>query len=167
MKEYLECGKIANTHGVRGGLIIDSWCDTPDVLANLKTVYTEKSGVYSPVKVVKAAVYKGRVLAELGEIDTLEKAAALKNTVLFAKREELPLAEGDFFVQDLIGLTVYEIGTDKAYGTLTDVISGAASDLYEVENGRGKFLVPVVAEFVKEIDLGRGIFIKAIEGMFE
>ena len=167
MKEYLECGKIANTHGVRGGLIIESWCDSPDVLAKLKTLYMEKSGIYSPIKVEKAAVYKGRVLAELCGVDTLEKAAALKNTVLFAARADLPLADGDFFVQDLIGLTVYEHGTDKAYGKLSDVISGAASDLYEVENERGKFLVPVVAEFVKEIDLERGIFIKAIEGMFE
>lgn len=167
MKDYLECGKIANTHGVRGGLIIESWCDSPEVLAKLKTVYTEKNGVYSPVKVEKAAVYKGRVLAEIFGVDTLEKAATLKNTVLFAKREDLPLGEGDYFVQDLIGLTVYEIGTDKAYGKLTDVINGAATDLYEVENERGKFLVPVVSEFVKEIDLERGIFIKAIEGMFE
>lgn len=167
MKEYLECGKIANTHGVRGGLIVESWCDSPEVLANLKTVYTKKSGVYSPFAIEKASVYKGRVLAEVEGVDTLEKAAALKNTVLFAKRTDLPLADGDFFVQDLIGLTVYEVGTDKAYGKLSDVINGAATDLYEIENERGKFLVPVVAEFVKEIDLERGIFIKAIEGMFE
>ncbi len=167
MKEYLECGKIANTHGVRGSLIIESWCDSPEVLTNLKTVYTEKGGVYSPIAVVKASVYKGRVLAELEGVCTFEMAAALKNMVLFARRTDLPLAEGNYFVQDLIGLTVYEIGTDKVYGKLSDVISGAASDLYEIENERGKFLVPVVSEFVKEIDLERGIFIKAIEGMFE
>ena len=167
MKEYLECGKIANTHGVRGGLIIESWCDSPEVLAALKTVYTEKSGLYTQVNVIKSSVYKGRVLAEIEGVDSLEKAAALKNTVLFAKRDDLPLAEGNFFVQDLIGLTVYEIDTDKVYGKLSDVISGAASDIYEVENERGKFLIPVVSEFVKEIDLERGIFIKAIEGMFE
>ena len=130
-------------------------------------LYTEKNGVYSQIEIIKASVYKGRVLAELDKVDSLEAATALKNTVIFAKREDLPLAEGDFFVQDLIGLTVYEIGTDKVYGKLSDVINGAATDLYEIENERGKFLVPVVAEFVKEIDLERGIFIKAIEGMFE
>ncbi len=167
MKEYLECGKIVNTHGVRGGVIIESWCDTPEVLSKLKTVYTEKNGAYLPVELVKASVYKGRVLAEMHGVDTLEKAMMFKNTVLYAARGDLPLADGDFFVQDLIGLPVYEYGTDEKHGTLTDVISGAASDLYEIENERGKFLVPVVAEFVKEIDLERGIFIKSIEGMFE
>lgn len=167
MKKYLECGKIANTHGVRGAVLIESWCDSPEILANLKSVYTENNGEFMPVKIEKSSVYKGRVLAELSGVDALEKAAALKNTVVFAKREDLPIKEGDFFVQDLIGLSVYEIGTNEKYGILTDVISGAASDLYEVQNERGKFLVPVVAEFVKEISLDRGIFIKAIEGMFE
>lgn len=166
MKEYLECGKIANTHGVRGDVIIESWCDTPEVLASLETVYTAENGAYTPIRVVKAAVYKGRVLATLAGVTTLEDAAAMKNTVLYAARADLPLAEGDFFVQDLIGLPVYEETTGEKYGVLTDVISGAASDLYEVKNDRGTFLVPVVPAFVKRIDLTDGIAIRAIEGMF-
>ena len=166
MKNYLECGKIANTHGVRGAVVIESWCDSPEVLASLSEVYVEKNGNYSAVKLIKAAVYKGRVLCELDGITTLEDAAAMKNTVVFAKRSDLPLAQGAFFVQDLIGLSVYEQGTGEEYGKLSDVISGAASDIYEIENERGKFLIPAVPEFVKEIDLEKGIFIKAIEGMF-
>ena len=166
MKEYLECGKIANTHGVRGDVLIESWCDTPEVLASLKTVYTEKSGAFAPVKILKASVYKGRVLATLEGVTALEQGAAMKNTVLFAARADLPLAEGDFFVQDLIGLPVYEESTGEKYGVLNDVISGAASDLYEVKNEKGTFLVPVVPAFVKKIDLTDGIAIEAIEGMF-
>ena len=166
MKEYLECGKLANTHGVRGDVLIDSWCDSPEVLASLQTVYTEKNGIYAPVRVLKASVYKGRVLATLDGVTTLEDAAAMKNTVLYAARADLPLAEGDFFVQDLIGLPVYEVTTGEKYGVLSDVISGAASDLYEVKNERGTFLVPVVPAFVKSIDLTDGIGIAAIEGMF-
>ena len=167
MKKYLECGKIANTHGVKGDVIIESWCDAPEVLASLKTVYTEKNGVYTPVSVKKASVYKGRVLASLDGIDVLEDAAVLKGTVLFAARADLPLGEGDFFVQDLIGLPVYEEENGEKYGNLSDVISGAASDLYEVKTDKGSFLIPVVPEFVKNIDLEKGIAIHTIEGMFE
>ena len=167
MKEYLECGKIANTHGVKGAVIIESWCDSPEILASLNEVYTEKNGIYVPVELVKASIYKGRVLCEVKGVDTLEDAAALKNTVVFAKRSDLPVSEGSFFVQDLIGLPVYELDTNEKYGELSDVISGAASDIYEIKNERGKFLIPAVKEFVKKIDLEQGIFIKAIEGMFE
>ena len=126
-----------------------------------------KNGVYAPIQIKKASVYKGRVLAELDGVESLEDAAAMKNTVLFAKRGDLPIADGAFFVQDLIGLAVYEIGSNEKYGTLSDVISGAASELYEIKNERGTFLIPAVPEFVKEINLEKGIFIKAIEGMFE
>ena len=58
-KQYLECGKIANTHGVRGAVLIESWCDSPAVLASLETVYIEKDGSYTPLRVLSAAEYKG------------------------------------------------------------------------------------------------------------
>ena len=148
MKEYLECGKIVNTHGVRGAVIIESWCDSPEIFASLGEVYIDKKRTYLPIKLTKASVYKGRVLCELLNVDTLEAAAALKNTVVFAHRSNLPVSDGSFFVQDLIGLPVYELDTNEKYGVLSDVISGAASDIYEIENESGKFLIPAVKEFV-------------------
>ena len=36
---FPECGKIVNTHGVMGAVKIESWCNTPAVLAKLKRVY--------------------------------------------------------------------------------------------------------------------------------
>lgn len=166
-KQYLECGKIANTHGVRGAVLIESWCDSPAVLASLKNVYTEKDGTFVPHRVESAAEYKGRVLATLAGVDTLEDAAALKNRILFAAREDIPRGEGDFFIQDLFGLPVVDAESGKVYGKLSDVVSGAASDLYEVDTGHGKALIPAVGEFIREIDPARGIFIHAIEGLFE
>jgi ribosomal 30S subunit maturation factor RimM len=40
--QYLECGKIVNTHGIRGGVKLESWCDTPDDLASLKKVFFKR-----------------------------------------------------------------------------------------------------------------------------
>ena len=115
---------------------------------------------------LSAAEYKGRVLATLEGLTTLEDAAAMKNRILFAARGDIPCGEGDFFVQDLFGLPVVDAESGKVYGTLSDVVTGAASDLYEVDTGHGKTLIPAVSEFVKEIDPERGIFIHAIEGLF-
>ena len=39
-EQYLECGKIINTHGVRGACKIESWCDSPKVLAAQKRVFS-------------------------------------------------------------------------------------------------------------------------------
>ena len=166
-KQYLECGKIANTHGVRGAVLIESWCDSPTVLASLKTVYTEKDGSYLPMRVLSAAEYKGRVLATLEGLTTLEDAAAAKNRILYASRTDVPCGEGDYFIQDLLGLDVIDEETDRVYGKLSDVVTVGTSELYEVDTGHGKTLVPAVGAFIRKIDPERGIYIHVIEGLFE
>ena len=54
----------------------------------------------------------------------------------------------------------------EEYGKITDVINAGASDIYVIATPAGEAMMPAVAEFVKEIDLQRGIFVKPIEGMF-
>ena len=39
---YLECGKIINTHGVKGAVKVENRCDTPKVLASLKKVFFQR-----------------------------------------------------------------------------------------------------------------------------
>jgi len=44
-ENYLECGKIVSTHGVRGTVRLECYCDSPKVLATLKTMWKkEKDG---------------------------------------------------------------------------------------------------------------------------
>ena len=166
-KAYLECGKIINTHGVAGAVKIDPWCDSPETLANLKTVYFLNKGNYEKVTVQKASVFKRFVLANIEGVGDVDSAAALKETVIYAKREDLPLDEGDNFIEDLIGLPVIDLENNRKYGTLIGVINTGASDIYEIETENGTKMIPAVDEFVKEIDLERGIFITPIEGMFD
>ena len=166
-KDYLECGKIINTHGVVGAVKIDPWCDSPEVLADLETVYFEKNGKYEPVRVLRASIFKRFVLATLEGITDVDAAAALKETVIYAAREDLNIGEGDYFIADLVGLPVVDVETGKEYGTLAGVMNAGASDVYEIDTPIGQRLIPAVDEFVKEIDLDRGIFIKPIEGMFD
>ena len=53
MRKYIEAGKINNTHGVKGGLKIESWCDSPSVLSSFKTLYfKEGQDEYVPFRVL-------------------------------------------------------------------------------------------------------------------
>lgn len=36
MEQYLEIGKIVGTHGLKGELRVDPWCDSPQFYAALK-----------------------------------------------------------------------------------------------------------------------------------
>ncbi len=168
MKKYLQAGKIINTHGVAGKVKIEHWCDSAEVLAGLETLYFKHGDEYIPRTVTSASVFKGRfVLAKLEGIDTLDEAVKLKETVVYADRDNIPLEEGAHFIDDLIGLGVFDFDTGERLGTLVGVLDGVASQLYEVDTGRGISLVPVVKKFVKRVDLGSGIFIRPIEGLLE
>ncbi|MBQ7161504.1 MAG: 16S rRNA processing protein RimM [Clostridia bacterium] len=168
MEQYLEAGLIVNTHGIDGGLMIKSYCDTNEILAGLKTLWIKKKDGFAPIKVTRAGQHRGMVLAHVEGVDDLTKAIPYKNTTVYAKREDLPpLAEGAHYIVDLIGLPVINAESGKVYGTLADVSNTGASDIYEVSTEKGPRYMPAVPEFVREIDLGRGIFIVPIEGMFD
>lgn len=166
LKEFLECGKIQNTHGVKGMMRVGHLCDSVDVFCSLKSVYTEKNGEYKEHKVISAHEHGAVILLALEGIDTIEAAQLLKGRMIYARRDQLPLKEGSHFIADLIGLKVYDAESGKLYGTLTDVMNRGASDVYEIKTATGEVLMPAVDEFVREIDLEKGIFITPIEGMF-
>lgn len=166
-ERYLEAGKIVNTHGVKGDVKIESWCDEPEVFGELSALYLRQGGEYRAYRLTRASTVKGMALCHLEGIDTLDDAVALRNRVVFADREEIPLPEGAVFMVDLIGLPVVDIDDGKVYGTIAEVQQGLASDLYEIKTETGTVLFPAVPEFVKEIDLDKGVFIRPIGGFFD
>ena len=164
-KKYLECAIIINTHGVKGAVKLESLCDTPKVLAGMKRVFILKHGKYNEIKVLHASVFKQFVIAELEGISDVDTAAALKNTTLYAAREDFELEEGDYFIADLIGLDVIDNLNGKKYGKITDVINRGASDIYVVKTDNGERMMPAVEEFVKRVDLDAGVFVEVIPGL--
>ena len=165
--QYLECGKIVNTHGVKGGLKLESWCDTPQDLASLKKVYLKDGAEYKMHKVKKASIFKQFVLFELEGINNIDIAMTLKGRVVFADRDDISIDDDAFFIADIIGLDVIDLESGEKIGTLSDVLNLGASDLYEINTKNGKKLIPAVPEFIKEIDLEKGIFVSLIEGMLD
>jgi len=166
-KKYLECGKIINTHGVRGAVKIESWCNTPEDLAALKRVFVQSTDRMDCLKVAHASVFKQFVIAELEGVQSFEQAEAMKNRILYAARADFVLEEGDYFIADLIGLPVIHAENGHVYGKLTEVINRGASDIYVVETEAGERMMPAVDEFVKRVDIEKGIFVCPIEGMLD
>ena len=165
---YLECGKIINTHGVRGGLKVESYCDTPAVLASLPQLFLKKNGIYEAKRNVKASVGAGRVLLFLEGIETLDDALLLKGKTLYARREDLPLAEGAHFIADLYGLPVIDADTGRIYGEILSVEDMPSSEMYTVKTKGGKeVLFPAIPEFVVRVDTDTGVYIRPIPGFFE
>lgn len=165
--KYIECGKIINTHGCYGGVKLESWCDSPEVLAKMKRVYILDGSEYREMKVKKASIFKQFVLFELDGITDMDAAIALKNTVVYADRRDFKLPKGAYFIADIIGCDVLDADSGKVYGTLKDIVNRGASDLYVVSTEKGDVMVPVVDEFVIKVEVGKAIYLRPIEGMFD
>jgi len=169
-QKYLECGKAVSTHGVRGTLRLESYCDSPDKLARLRRLYVKMpDGSYECMKVRAASVQKNMVLCTFEALTTLEAAIPFKGTVFYADRADFKLDDNVNFIADMIGLGVYDAVTGEKYGTLSEVISPAGRDIFVVDDVRGgNFMIPSVPEFIIRIDTdseNKGIYVKLIEGL--
>ena len=167
-KTYLECGRVCSAHGVRGILKVDSWCDSPRVLANQKRVFTaEKDGSYKEHRITSASLAGSLVLMGIEGVSSREEAIAMKNVVLYLHRDDIPVAKGDMLIQDMIGLPVVDYESGKVYGEIIDVYDGAASKIYTIKTNTGEVLFPAVPEFVKEITEEHGVLVTPIPGFFD
>ncbi len=170
MRQFIEIGKIINTHGVRGAVKVEPWCDSPSVLSSMKRVFFApnlKGEEFKLFKVKSGSVQKDKVLLTLEGIDDVDTAIQLKNTVIYVAREDIPIAEGSHLIADLIGLNIIDADSGKVYGTLSDVIQGGSGDIYDIKTDKGNALMPAVKEFVKEIRLDSGIYVTPIKGIFD
>lgn len=164
---YIECGKVINTHGCFGGLKLESWCNTPKELTELRRLYLKKGADYVEYKVTKASVFKQFVILTLDTVNTMDLALAMKGQTVYARRKDFHLAKGEYFLADLIGLPVIDADTQKVYGTLSETINRGASDIYVVKTEDGERMIPAVAEFVDHVDIEKGIFVRPISGMLD
>lgn len=165
--KYLECGKIINTHGIKGQVKLESFCDSPQVLAGLKKVYFLERDFYKEVKVIGASVFKNFVIMSFDGINDCESAELLKGSIIYADRDDIALDEGSFFIADLIGLDVIDNISGRIYGKITDVINRGASDIYVVSTPAGEKMIPAVGEFIKKTDLNSGVYVKTIPGLLD
>ena len=97
-KAFLECGEILRIHGLNGGIIIKHYCDSYDVFAQLKNLYFENNGNFTPKKIKKVSPYKSGALVLLEGVTDADMASAIRGKTVYAIRNEIVINEGDFFI---------------------------------------------------------------------
>lgn len=158
--ELLECGKIVNTHGIRGEVKIIPWADSPEFLCDLPAFYIDGKSV----KIRNARVHKGNVIALLDGVDDVNAAMLLKEKVVSMSRDDVDLPEGSFYLADIIGLNVID-ETGRELGTLVDILSPSLQQVYVIK-GEREIMIPAVPEFILETNVNGGyIKVRLIEGM--
>ena len=159
-KQFLEAGRIVNTHGVRGEVKIQPWADSPEFLKDFGTLYIDGA----PVKVRSARVHKGCVIASLEDIDDVNGAMRLKGKLVSIDRRDAKMPEGGYFIQDIIGARVVDENGAEV-GTLAEVLNLPGSDVYVVR-GEREILIPAVPQFILSRDIDAGVItVRMMEGL--
>lgn len=165
-KPFLEAGQIVGTHGVRGEMRVQPWCDSAQQFAAFKTLYWDKDGT-KPVK-IKARAHKNMALVQINGVDTMEAAAALRGQMLYVSRRDIRLPKGHHLVQDLIGLRVEDADTGETYGTLNDVSQTGANAVYHMRTPKGEVLIPAIPSIIVSIDTVADVMtIRPMKGLFD
>ena len=151
--DYIEIGKVVNTFGIKGELKIVSESDFVDYrYAVGKTIFLKLRNTIKEVRVSSYRVHKGNILITIDkiyDINVVEKYIGAD--VLADKLDVPPLEDGEFYIDDVVGLDAYD-ETGEIIGKVVDVILIPANDLIEIEllNGK-KELIPYVDEYILEI----------------
>ena len=94
---------------------------------------------------------------QLRGIETITAAETLRDLdVVIPRAEAPPLAEGEFFVADVVGLRAVTT-TGRALGTVAEVLSTGANDVYVVRGAAGEVLIPAIRDVVTSIDPAAGV----------
>jgi 16S rRNA processing protein RimM len=152
--ELLRLGVVMGTHGLRGDLRVRPQTPDAHALLDARQVFLCRAGepavAYRPVR---ATVHKELYLLRLEGLDHINAVEALVGCDVMVLRSDLPEASDDnAYWMDLQGLTVVD-GRLGELGTLDDLFTTAAHDIYVVHGPFGEVLIPAVDAFIVEIDL--------------
>ena len=159
---FITAGTVVNTHGVRGEAKILPQGVEPELLAGCETLYLDGEP-YTPAA---CRPHKGCLLVKFRGVDDMDAALALKGKTVSIRREDVTLPAGEYFDQELIGLTARDAETGEELGKIEEVLAYPAHKVYAVRGGRDEFLIPAVPAFIAGIDLAGGtVDIHVWEGM--
>jgi 16S rRNA processing protein RimM len=157
MTETFVAGLLGAPFGLKGFVKAKSLSGEIEHLLKLSSVSLRQEGGEKRWEIEKAlpAPPGPLVLIKFRGINSPEAAKALSGAEILVKREEAALLKpGEYYIEDLKGLTVYTAPTGEILGTIADIIEGGGGSLVEIKLNRGeKRLVPFRDEFFGEVDL--------------
>jgi 16S rRNA processing protein RimM len=156
MTDLIPVGAIAGAYGVRGELRIKSYCAVPEDIENYSPLWTE--GRAKQISLAILRPIKNGFSARIPDVASKEEADAMRGTVLYAERGQLPsLPDDEFYYADLIGVEVYDTG-GALLGRVKTVNNHGADDLLELQLA-GKtdtVFLPFTKAAVPTVDLAAG-----------
>ena len=150
--------RILRPRGLRGEVAAEILTDFPERLPKLREAWLS-DGRSAPrrVRVKRCWLSPGRggqAIFHFADIECVEDAEPLRGLEIQVPIEErAQLADGNYFVGDLVGCEVWETGASSALGSVRDVEFPGGAPLLAVDTSDGEVLVPLASEYCVHIDV--------------
>lgn len=170
MTEWLNVGKIVNTHGIKGEVRVISNTDFADeryqVGNKLFIEFPEQSEMLE-VKIKHHRQHKQFDLLQFEGYENVNDVEKFKGSQLKFQRKDIhELDEGEFYYFQIIGCEVFtEQG--EHLGVIKEVLSPGANDVWVIKRPKGKdILIPYIKDVVKEVDVNeKRVLIHLMKGL--
>jgi 16S rRNA processing protein RimM len=150
--------KILRPRGLRGEVAAEILTDFPERLPKLREVWLA-DGRSAPRRVRVQRCWLspsrgGQAVFHFADMNSMEDAESLRGLEIQVPIEQrAQLAAGSYFVGDLVGCEVWEVGASSALGSVRDVEFPGGAPLLAIGTDEGEVLVPLAAEFCVHIDV--------------
>ncbi len=160
---YLLLGEILRPHGVMGEVKMRVLTAYPERLSELESVFLGSSPDGDDAReyaVERVRMNREYALVKLREIHDRTEADKIRDLYVMVELEDaIPLEEDEFYLYQLIGLTVKTV-EGETLGALTEVLETGANDVYIVDSPQyGEVLIPATPETIIQTDISGGVVI--------
>ena len=162
----LEVGRVSKAHGITGELRIVPHWEGSDALAHARSLWLIGKAGRVAYEIERARAVPRAFLVKLRGVDDRNAAELLHGALVSVARELLPpLADGEYYLADLVGLKV--IGPEGEVGEVTAIASHPTVDAIVVRLADGSSAEQVLSEpWLDRVDVATGqIHLSSLDGL--
>ena len=148
MEKWFNVGKIVNTHGVKGEVKVVSTTDFPEERYQKgNTLYLFHTKGQNPIELIIKSHrnHKSFDLLTFEGYENINEVEKFKEGILKVQEDQLQdLEEGEYYFHEIVGCTVRTTAGEEL-GTVKEILSPGANDVWVVKGERGKeYLIPYI-----------------------
>lgn len=153
---HLVVGLLKKPHGVKGDALIYPVTDEPDAAFGVgkRLALLDRGGKATGRELVieRSRPYHRAWLLHFEGIETREELAEMRERHLAMPISEArPLEDGEFYMHELVGLTVATAGGESV-GTVAEVVEAPQGWLLDVAGEKKRHLIPFTRGVVERVD---------------
>lgn len=168
MVDFLNVGKIVNTHALQGEVRIVSNSDFKDERFKVGAqLFIDYQGSHVPVVIKSHRVNKNFDLVKFKDMNHINDVEKYKGCQLLVDATNLEDLEDDaFYFHEIIGCQV-KTEEDLVLGEIIDILQTGANDVWVIKRkGEKDLLIPYIEDVVKKVDTKeKVVVIELLEGL--